>query len=41
VGELLTASEGFEVDLVPIERASARMNAQIQHGRVLYEQVLA
>jgi predicted nucleotidyltransferase len=41
VGELLTASEGFEVDLVPIERASARMNAQIRRGKVLYGHAFA
>ena len=36
-GEMLLSAEGFDVDLVPIESANARMLAAVKSGEVLYE----
>jgi len=37
VGELLLAADAFDVDLVPIEKATGRMLQSVAAGKVLYE----
>lgn len=36
LGELLESADDFEVDLVPVEKATPRMKNKIRNGEVLY-----
>ncbi len=36
LGKLLECADDFEVDLVPVEKATPRMKNKISHGEVLY-----
>ena len=37
VGELLSMSEDFEIDIIPLEDATPEMKTQAEKGKVLYE----
>lgn len=37
VGELLLEADEFDVDIIPLEDANARMKSRIKEGKVLYE----
>ncbi len=37
VGDLLSAADEFDVDIIPIENAARSMRGKIEKGKVLYE----